>query len=265
MPVNKKPKHEYAIQTVTNALRLLQAFRDEDELGVTELSRRLGLHKNNVFRLLATLELENFIEQSADTERYRLGTRSLELGQAFHRGRDLLRRARPILKELAGRFEESAHLASMEEFAVVHLDGESSDRLVSTSTRIGRHLPLHCTALGKMLLGSSREALRGRYDREVVAGGSLEARTPATITDPHKFFEEIRGAAVQGFAIDLEECAEGLCCVAAPVLDETGEVIAALSLSGPAFRMGEKRLLGEVAPGVVAAAERLSRELGYAI
>ena len=90
----KKPKGDYAIQTVVNAMRLLEAFRDEEELGVTELSRRLSLHKNNVFRLLATLEQQGYIEQSAASDRYRLGVESLELGQAFLRGRTLLRRAR---------------------------------------------------------------------------------------------------------------------------------------------------------------------------
>ena len=96
-----KPKSDYSIQTVSNALRMLESFYKSDELGVSELSRRLRLHKNNVFRLLATLEEHGYIEQSLETERYRLGTRCLELSQSFARGNALLQRAHPILNELA--------------------------------------------------------------------------------------------------------------------------------------------------------------------
>ena len=96
-----KPKSDYSIQTVSNALRMLESFYRTDELGVSELVRRLRLHKNSVFRLLATREEHGYIEQSPETERYRLGTRCLELGQGFSRGHALLRRARPVLEELA--------------------------------------------------------------------------------------------------------------------------------------------------------------------
>ena len=101
----KKPKGDYAIQTVVNAMRLLEAFRDEEELGVTELAQLLSLHKNNVFRLLATLEAQGYIEQSTTSDRYRLGVETLELGQSFLRGRTLLRAARRILEALASELE----------------------------------------------------------------------------------------------------------------------------------------------------------------
>jgi DNA-binding IclR family transcriptional regulator len=109
----KKPKSDYAIQTVTNALRLLDVFREEEEVGVAALARRLGLHKNNVFRLLATLEEQGYIEQSPATERYRLGIGSLELGHSFLRSRALLARARPILEALCEETGESVHLGLM--------------------------------------------------------------------------------------------------------------------------------------------------------
>jgi IclR family KDG regulon transcriptional repressor len=260
----KKPKADYAIQTVINAMRLLESFRDEEELGVTEISRRLGLHKNNVFRLLATLEQQGYIEQCRENDRYRLGVRSLELGQAFARSRTLLRMARAVLEDLAQRCQESVHLGVMRDFEVIHVDGAQSDHLVLTGLRIGRRLPVHATALGKVLLGCSPEEVRQSYDRSIVAGRALEQRTPSTITDPHKFFEHIRTVAVGGFALDLEECEVGLCCAAAPVFDGDGEVVAAVSVSGPAFRCGEARLLDEIVPRVTGAAEELSRHLGYA-
>jgi len=258
----RKPKGEYAIQTVINAVRLLEAFRDEQELGVTELSRRMGLHKNNVFRLLATLEQKHYIEQSADTERYRLGVAALELGQSFARNRTLLDRAAAFLRELARRTGESAHLGVMRDFEVVHLAGQQTDQAVTAGLRLGRRLPLHCTALGKVLLGCSPEEAREAFDRAMVSDGQLAKRTDSTILDAHKFFEHLRGVAVRGFALDLGECDAGLGCAAAPVFDGDGALVAALSVSGPLFRLDEQRLLDEVAPLVTEMGERLSRDLG---
>lgn len=259
----KKPKSEYAIQTVVNAMRLLEAFSDEEELGVTEISRRLTLHKNNVFRLLATLEQQGYIEQCSRSERYRLGIRSLELGQSFARSRTLLRCARGALEDLAGRSQECAHLAVMRDFEVVHVSGEQTERPVMSGLRLGRRLPIHCTALGKVLLGCATEETRQGFDR-LHSGVELAPFTESTIVDTHKLFEHLRGVANRGFAVDLGEYDEGLSCAAAPVFDVEGQVVAALSVSGPAFRLDEDRLLAEVAPMVVSAAERLSQDLGYA-
>jgi IclR family KDG regulon transcriptional repressor len=257
-----KLKSDYSIQTVSNALRLLESFRGEDELGVSELSRRLDLHKNNVFRLLATLEQAGYVEQSVSSERYTLGTRCLELGRAYAHGHTLLRQARPILEALAHKLRESAHLGVVRNFEVLHLDGEQPDELVLAASRVGRRLPVHCTALGKVLLGCADEPTRVDYDRTVASAGGLTARTAATITDPHKLFEHLRSVAVQGFALDLEECEPGLCCAAAPVFDATGRALAALSISGPALRLNESALFRNVVPVLMAAAGRFSEELG---
>jgi len=259
----KKPKGEYAIQTVTNAMRVLEAFHDEEELGVTELSRRLALHKNNVFRLLATLEQQGYIEQHAGTERYRLGVKNLELGQAFARSRSLLRSAGPRLAELVEATGEAAHLAVLNDFAVTHLCGDRAERAVMSGLRVGRRLPAHCTALGKVLLGCASEDVRQAYDAEHLGSRALEARTEATITDPDKLREHVQSAGLRGFALDLGECDAGLSCVAAPVYGADGHLRAALSISGPQFRLSEETLLGVGVPQVVETASRLSRDLGY--
>lgn len=260
-----KPKSEYSIQTVTNALRMLEAFYQEDELGVSELSRRLELHKNNVFRLLATLEQRGYIEQSAQTERYRLGMRCLELGQAFARGHTLLRRARPILEELVRKVGETAHIAMIRDFEVVHLDGLLADQMVLTALRVGQRLPIHCTALGKVLVGCGDIAIQESFGRSIGSEEGLALRTDSTIADTQKLFDELRTVSAQGFALDLEECEPGLRCVAAPVHDMTGAVIAAISISGPGFRLSEESLHGDIGRRVVAAADQLSQELGYGL
>jgi DNA-binding IclR family transcriptional regulator len=259
----KKAKADYAILTVTNALRLLEEFRNEMEIGVAELGRRLGLHKNNVFRLLATLEEVGYIEQNPATGRYRLGLAALQLGQSFARSRPLLIRGPAYLEALVAATNESAHLGMLDGFEVVHVAGQAPSRMVVSALRVGQRLPVHCSALGKVLLGCAPEGDRESFDREVVATRGLPARTPRTITDRAKFFEHVRTVAGQGFALDLEECEEGLSCAAVPVHDVTGRVVAALSVSAPSSRADEHGLLERILPEVLSAAERLSRELGH--
>ncbi len=258
-----RPKSDYSIQTVSNALRLLEAFREEGELGVSELSRTLDLHKNNVFRLLATLEERGYIEQSSSSERYRLGVRCLELGRSFARGRTLISSARPVLEALARTTGESAHVGVLRGFEVVHLDGESPRHLVASTSRVGMRLPVHCTALGKVLLACGDDSRLQEFDREVVAAEGLQARTKHTIGDREKFVEELRGVAVQGFAFDIEECEIGLFCVAAPVMDDSARVIGALSVSAPAHRVDEEALRGAMCTEVIDAANRVSQIMGH--
>lgn len=264
MTNHPRPKSEYSIQTVRNALRLLESFSDHDELGVSELSRKLALHKNNVFRLLATLEEQGYIEQCPRSERYRLGLRCLELGRSFARGHHLLGAARAVLEDLTERTNESSHLGVLSDFEVVHVDGELPSNLILSASRVGRRLPLHSTALGKVLLGCGSEKAREHFDRKWLRPNGLEAITSATITDRDKFFEHLRTVAVQGFALDLEETEAGLHCLAAPVFDERGGVVAALSISGPTSRLQEERLHGELETEVTEAAQKLSRALGHA-
>jgi DNA-binding IclR family transcriptional regulator len=252
------------IQTVTNALRLLEEFRYAEQLGVTALARRLGLHKNNVFRLLATLEQMGFVEQVADNESYRLGTACLEIGQALGRTRTLTRLARSVLERLARDTQETAHLAVLKGFEVVHLDGEPAQQLVASRLRLGERLPAHASALGKAILACGDPAEWERVDRDWIRGGELPAITEATITDRDKFFEHLRSAAGVGFALDLEESAAGLCCAAAPVRDAGGCVVGALSVSAPAFRASPEVMHERLVPAVTAAAHDLSRRLGAA-
>jgi len=260
--MTRKPKSDYAIQTVSNALRLLEMFEGRERLGVTALSRRLDLHKNNVFRLLATLEQAGYIEQCAEDDQYRLGVRCLELGHSYVRSNALLGRARPALARLAGETGETAHVAELQGEDVVHLDGVLPDRMLVTALRLGARLPLHATALGKILLGCSPEERLQAFDRENIAAG-LEARTERTRVDRDKVLDEIRAAAARGFAVDLEECEPGMVCAAAPVYDASGRLVAALSVSAPSVRVSEDDLHRHVAPSVVSAAEDLSRQLGF--
>ena len=261
--MTKKPKSDYAIQAVVNALRLLHVFRDEDEIGVAELARRLELPKNNVFRLLATMEELSFIEQSCVSGRYRLGLACHTLGQAFTRARPLIERARPVLDRLMQETGETVHLAVRDGFEVVHLEARAPVREIAIGVRTGRRAPIHCTALGKVLLGCSPERLWREFDEQVVRRGKLPQRTERSIDNPIKFFEHLRSVAGLGYALDIGELEDGLGCAAAPVHAGDGELVGALSVSAPLFRIGEDALVGELRCKVVGAAEELSASMGY--
>jgi len=260
----RRSKSDYVIQTVANALRLLEVFGDEEELGVTEISRRLALHKNNVFRLLATLEEKGYVEQSLGSERYHLGVRCLEVGQAYARSRTLVRLAGAAVEALSLATGETVHLGTLEALQVVHLAGEQPPHLVVTPLRVGQRLDAHCTALGKMLLASRGPSAWEAFGEQAGLAGGLVARTPATVHDRDKLFDQLQAVASQGFAVDVEECEQGLCCAAAPVFDAAGHAVGALSVSAPLFRLGEEALLGETVPLVIGAAGQLSRKLGWA-
>jgi DNA-binding IclR family transcriptional regulator len=253
------------IQTVTNALRVLEAFRESEseELGVTELSRLLSLHKNNVFRLLATLEERGYVEQMENSERYRLGVACQDLGHSFARRRDLARHGRQVLEALSVATGESAHLGALLDLEVTHLDGEQPDQLVLSRLRVGQRMPLHCTALGKVLLAAAGPDAWDRFEREFAPKGELPSHTATTIIDRDKFLDHLQSVAGEGFALDLEECAAGLSCAAAPVLDASGRTIAALSISAPSYRVPEEILRQELLRQVIQAADQLSARLGY--
>jgi len=256
----RRAKSDYAIQTVVNALRTLEAFESEAEVGVSELSRRLDLHKNNVFRLLATLEQKGYVEQVAANDRYRLGPACLRIGRAFAESRGIGAEARRILAELATRLGETAHLGVRQGPRVLHLEGHQAPGFVVTGLRVGTELPCHATALGKILIACGTPDRIGSYPR---SGESLDRRTPNTIVDTEKLVEHLHGVANQGFALDIEECEPGLSCAAVPVLDGDGTLAAALSVSGPSFRLSPRKLEAEIVPALADAAARLSRALGF--
>ncbi len=154
----KREKSEYTIQAVSHAFKLLEQFSgDVEELGVTELSKKLRLHKNNVFRLLATLENHGYIEQNKASENYRLGVKALELGQNYLKQTDLIRQAKQVIKEMVEKCNETGYVAVLRESDLVYLDCVESTRTVRVVSRVGHRLPAYCTAAGKVLLAFGGE------------------------------------------------------------------------------------------------------------
>ncbi|GFO54504.1 IclR family transcriptional regulator [Geomonas sp. Red276] len=256
----KKEKSEYIIQAVSHALDLLEQFHDEvDELGVTELSKRLKLHKNNVFRLLATLESRNYIEQNKVTENYRLGLKTLELGQTFIKQMGLLRQSRPVLEALVKECNETTYVAILKEAHIVYLDVVETDLTVRVVPRVGARLPAYCTAAGKIQIAYMTDEELENY----LPVKEMKRYTPNTLTDKDDLKKHLKVVADQGYAIDDEEMDVGVKCVGAPIRDYTRRIIGAVSISGPSMRFTEERLQKELIPLVVKAGEEISHKLGY--
>ncbi|MDU0460646.1 MAG: IclR family transcriptional regulator [Geobacteraceae bacterium] len=256
----KKEKSEYLIQAVSHALDLLEQFHGEvDELGVTELSKRLKLHKNNVFRLLATLESRGYIEQNRVTENYRLGLKTLELGQTFIKQMGLLRQSKPVLEALVQECNETTYVSILKDYHIIYLDVVETGMTVRVVPRVGSRLPAYCTAAGKIQIAYMNDEELESY----LPGKELQRYTTHTITDRDTLKKQLKVIAEQGYAIDNEELDIGVRCVSAPIRDYTRRIIGAVSISGPSMRFSEERMKDELVPLVKKAGEEISSKLGF--
>ena len=257
--MRKRKERSYVIKTVDKALDLLEQFNgDRDELGVTELSQRLNLHKNNVFRLLATLETKGYIEQNNTRENYRLGLKSLELGQAFIKQLGFVRSARPFLKEIVEKCNETAYLGIIRQNSAIYVDVEEADQTVKVASPVGWRLPIYCTAIGKAQIAYAPE----EELEKVGVLDHMERFTPNTIVNKTQLLKHLKEVAKRGYTIDNEEYNLGVRCVGAPLRDYTGRVVGGISVSGPSYRMTDEVLKEKIIPVVKAAGEKASKRLG---
>ncbi|MGB9667706.1 MAG: IclR family transcriptional regulator [Thermosulfidibacteraceae bacterium] len=246
------------VKAVEHALQVLISYSEREELGVTELSNKLGLHKNNVFRLLATLEQMGYIRQNPRTEAYRLGPKIFELSVVFKYQMGLIKVARPYLEDVWSRFNETTYLGILRDIYAIYIDCIETTNTIRVVPRIGKQLPAYATAIGKAQLAylSSGEIERLFRDRKLVKF------TPNTKTDVKEIENELARVKELGYAIDYEEYQLEVRCVGAPIRDYTGRVIAAISVSGPSYRFPDDRLglMGEMIREV---ANEISKALGF--
>lgn len=254
------PTHR-TTRVVLNALDLLETFAGgEVEQGVSAIAARLGLAKNNVFRILATLEARGYVEQDRRTERYRLAPGSLRLGLSMLGQVGLARQARPVLDALATETGETSRLAVLRGHAAVYVaQSDLPERSVQVVLPIGSPLPLHATAAGKVLLAHEPAEM----ETLLTGRDPLASFTTLTIRDPRALAARLPSIASGGHALDDREYAPEVRCIAAPVRDYARRVVGAISLSGPAGRLTDTRLVSDLVPRLTAAAAMLSRRLGY--
>jgi IclR family transcriptional regulator, KDG regulon repressor len=247
------------LSTVRNAARLLKVFRSrETDLGVSELSRRLGLGKSTVHRMLTTLVAEGLVEQNPRTGGYRLGIVMFELGQAVRVHMDLHAAVGPVLTELRTQTGESSQVGVLDGHEVVYVDRMESAHSLRLFTDTGRRVPVHCTSSGKVLLAYLPEARR----QAVLRAAPLTALTPHTITSRDELAAELDRVRRRGWSEAVNEREIGIASIAAPIRDVSGEVVAAISIGVPLARC-TVMALRRLAPVIMEAAEAASRRLGW--
>jgi DNA-binding IclR family transcriptional regulator len=246
--------------SIEKVCKVLGSFRTRPWLGVTQAAAITGLLPSDVHRILKSLQVYGFIEQDEHTRRYRLGLELLKLGHLVHARMELGEIARPFIRQLAETADATVNLAVFDplDLEVVFVQQINSPNEVHIRWRIGHPTPPHATGVGKVLLAHlDRETISRLIERH-----GLERRTRNTITDRHRLDQELEKVFREGHAWDREEAAEGACCIAMPVHEQTGEVVAAVSLSMSSSRMAEHAeshlvsLLGRTA-------QRISEALAY--
>lgn len=229
-------------------------------MGVTDLAKKLGLGKSSVYRLLATLARRGYVEKNPESDRYQLTYRLFAVGSPAADRFGLREVAQPVMQRLATETGETVNLGVLDGTRVVNLRKVESRHLLRIHLAVVGGAPAHATALGKVLLAALEAAEVARR----LHGRRLERLTPRTIGDRRSLGAALARVREQGFAIDDEECSLGLRCVAAPILDHRGSVVAALSISGPSPRLPNP-LLSRLAESVRSAAREISQRLGYPI
>jgi DNA-binding IclR family transcriptional regulator len=251
----------YQVRALDRALDILDAFSlDEPALTLTEIAARVNLAKSTATRLIAVLEERGWLERSAETERYRIGVRAFELGQVYIQTTTLDTEARPYLQRLAQSCNQTANLGILDRGEVVHIAVVAPARPIRFNTATGQREEAHSTGLGKMLLAELPDAELGA----IVDRLGLTWRTPRTITTLTALREHLATVREQGYALDDEESHLGLRCVALPIRDARGAVVASISVSGLADEFGPEAIeryrvaVGEAAAGI-------SARLGYGV
>lgn len=253
--VERGPRY---IRSASHALRLLSLFSPErPRWSVTEAAKTLDLGKSTISRLLSTMAAEGFVTKSLETGRYGLGMRAYEVGLAYLSGLSLRRAAMPVLEELAFAVHETVYLGVLGDRVGIYIDKILSPLSLRVDSHIGFAIPLHATALGKVLLA----AQPADYTNALIVAG-LRAYARRTITSPRLLRAELRRVRDQGFAVDVEEFEENLHCVALPLRDHRGAVVAAFSVSGPAVRLTRQAMERHL-PLFRQAASRISERLGF--
>ena len=249
----------YRVEAAARALALLDAFADGlPEQTLTELAAATDIPRPTVLRLLRTMEERGYVERRGSA--YALGSKLFALGNIAGADFDLRTMARPHLVALRDDTGETVQIASLDDWQVIYLERVLSEQPVAyMKSRAGAVLPAYCTGLGKVLLAS-----RPIEDVETWSRHQhFEPLTPSTITTPEELLAELAAIRARGYAVDRQERELGVTCVAAPVYDHRGAVVAALSTAGPVERMPRELTGSETAKRVVAAALALSRDLGY--
>ncbi|MNI40454.1 Transcriptional regulator KdgR [compost metagenome] len=247
------------IQSIERALQILDLFDEQtSELRITDISRMMNLHKSTVHSLLKTLQVHRYIDQDAESDKYRLGMKLFERGNLLLQSIDIRTVARKHLLDLASQTGQTVNLVILDRSEGVYIDKVEGEKAVIRYSRIGRRIPLHSSAVGKVLA-----AFRSSSELNALLDGyEFVGQTPKTITDRVAFELELDNVKRDGWAVDNEENESGVRCVSVPVRDHQAQTAGAISVSTLLSAVNDEQLQ-QIVKQLSDTADRISVELGY--
>ncbi|MFK4225806.1 IclR family transcriptional regulator [Streptomyces sp. NPDC019890] len=246
------------VQSVDRAISVLEILAQHGEVGVSDVAAEIEVHKSTAFRLLGALEARGLVEQAGERGKYRLGFGIVRLAGAVTGRIDITQQGRPVCERLAEEIGETVNIAVMQEHFAINLFQVRGPAAVAAHNWVGQLTPLHATSSGKILLAH----MPAKERADLLSQSGLKKVTPNTLTAKTKLEKNLADARERGYAWTLEELEIGLHAMAAPIRSRDGEVIAALSASGPSYRLTEERM-SELAPVLIQGAEEISHRMGY--
>ncbi|WP_026478416.1 IclR family transcriptional regulator [Alkaliphilus transvaalensis] len=247
------------VQSVDRTLTILEVLSDYEEgLGITELSAKIKLHKSTVHRLLSTLIHKGYVYQDPNSNKYHITIKLFELGNKRIETMDIFSVAKPYLKELRNETNEVIHLVIRDGNEIVYIDKMESDNTIRMVSRIGRRSSMYCTAVGKAIMSY----LPQEEIKKIWESSDIKKYTEYTITSFEDMETELRKVRQQGYAIDEQENELGVRCIGSAVLNHTGEIAGAISISGPTIRVTKDKV-EPFSKLLIQYCGLISKELGY--
>ncbi|MGI6485562.1 MAG: IclR family transcriptional regulator [Thermoanaerobacterales bacterium] len=248
---------KYTINSIARAVNILELFsHDRPILGISEIARELSLQKSAVYRIVQTLVQSGILEKQ--DRKYKLGFKLYKLGILAQNESELIECSLPHLEKLTSETGETSNLVVLEGSKAMYVAQKTSDRLIRMFTKIGAKVPPHCCGAGKILLSDMSDD----EVEEVIDQNGLAAYTQNTISDKQLLFQELEKVRVNGYAVDNEEREQGVLCIAAPIKNASGRVIASISLSWPKFRFSQE-ITDELILLVKNEGNEISIKMGY--
>ena len=259
MKIIKREKAEYAVQSVNNAIDILELLSNSDgELSVNDIGVKLGLTKNNTSKILNTLELFGYVECNRYTGSYRLGVKTFQISQAYLIHMNLFDISVRYLEAIRNRLNETSYISVFNSGNIIYLNTVETNKAVRVRSRIGTIKPAYASASGKVHLANMElESIKNMYE------SNMQKFTENTINSIDALVRELENVKKNGYAIDNEEFEKDVISVAAPVYNFMGRVIGAMSTSIPTIRCSLERIDKEIAPVIIEYAGELSKKYGY--
>lgn len=252
--MSSRGRDSYSIQSVDNALNVLEALcEEEDEVRISRLSEKLGMNKTSVFRLLATFESRGYVERGDASGKYRLGLSAYEMGQKFLQRMGVLRKARPVMERLVRECDEAVYLGIRRDKDILFLDAVDTPQQVKIVSLVGRRYPLTSTAAGQIYLAAAVCGHNGRGESDPKEMELRNACPPGALAEIQR----------RGAATDSGSLGDGISSIAVPIFESSGKLAGSLCMIYPDFRMNPELNEREFLPSLKEAGKIISSKLGY--